>query len=225
MPAYESFDPPLSLPSVREGHDITVLLAAWRTGDRRALDLVMGIVYRQLHSLASSYMSRERQGHTLSATALVHEAYLRLMASDIELADRAHFLAVAATTMRRILIDRARSLRSIRHGSGAVKLTLAVLDNAELLSGERESLEVLYLDQALNRLQQQDDRKAQLMEMVYFGGLNCDEAAVVLSVSVSTINRELKLAKAWLKQSLTGMQDSDLDWPRDTNSSNESRGL
>ncbi len=213
MIARESFGPPQSLPSARERQDITVLLAAWRTGDRQALDQVMGIVYRQLHSLASSYMSRERAGHTLSATALVHEAYLRLMSSDIALVDRAHFLAVAATTMRRILIDRARGLRSARRGSGAVKLTLTVLDNAEMLRGEPGSIEVLYLDQALNRLHDQDERKARLMEMIYFGGLNCDEAAVVLAVSVSTINRELKLAKAWLKDSLTGMKDEDLEWP------------
>lgn len=219
MTARESFGPPQSLPSDGERHDITVLLAAWRTGDRQALDQVMGIAYRQLHSLASSYMSRERQGHTLSATALVHEAYLRLMSADLELVDRAHFLAVAATTMRRILIDRARSLRSARRGSGAIKLTLAVLDNAEMLRGESDSIEVLYLDQALNRLHEQDERKARLMEMIYFGGLNCEEAAIVLAVSVATVNRELKLAKAWLKHSLARMEESDLESPTEADAS------
>jgi RNA polymerase sigma factor (TIGR02999 family) len=187
------------------GSDVTSLLVAWRSGDRDALDELMAVVYRQLHVLAASYMSRERPDHTLSATALVHEMYLKLLSADVHLQDRAHFLAVAASIMRRILIDRARGLQRIKRGSGAQKLSLVTLETTTVLLAQSDPEEVLYLDQALTRLEQQDMRKARLMEMVYFGGLNCDEAALVLDVSVATVNRDLKLAKAWLRHELRGV--------------------
>lgn len=191
----------------RTGTDVTSLLLAWRSGDREALDELMAVVYRQLHVLAAGYMSRERPDHTLSATALVHEVYLKLLSADVHLQDRAHFLAVAASMMRRILIDRARSVQRIKRGSGAQKLSLVTLETTTVLLTQSNPEEVLYLDQALTRLEQQDIRKARLMEMVYFGGLNCDEAALVLEVSVATVNRDLKMARAWLKHELRGFEN------------------
>lgn len=200
-------DLPLSLSLSHNGTDVTSLLLAWRSGDKGALDDLIALVYRQLHALALGYMSRERLDHTLSATALVHEVYLRLLSADVQLQDRAHFLAVAASMMRRILIDRARSLQRAKRGSGAQKLSLVTLETNTVLLAQPNPEEVLYLDQALTRLEQQDTRKARLMEMVYFGGLNCDEAALVLEVSVATVNRDLKMAKAWLKHELRGFDD------------------
>jgi RNA polymerase sigma factor (TIGR02999 family) len=188
--------------------NVTELLVAWRSGNRAALDTLMGIVYSQLHGLAIGYMKRERPDHTLNATALVHEMYLRLQSADIALQDRAHLLAVAASTMRRILIDRARSLQRIKHGSGGQKLSLQTLECVSALLLYTNPDDVLSLDQALNRLQQQDARKARLMEMVYFAGLNSDEAAEVLDVSVATVNRDLKLAKAWMKHELRGVAEA-----------------
>jgi RNA polymerase sigma factor (TIGR02999 family) len=200
----ESVEP---IPPSHSRADVTSLLLAWRAGDRAALDELMAVVYRQLHVLAAGYMSRERPDHTLSATALVHEMYLRLLSAEVHLQDRAHFLAVAASIMRRILIDRARGLQRVKRGSGAEKLSLASLETTSALLMQTNPEEVLYLDQALNRLEQQDTRKARLMEMVYFGGLNCDEAALVLEVSVATVNRDLKLAKAWMKHELRSASD------------------
>jgi RNA polymerase sigma factor (TIGR02999 family) len=198
----DSFEQP---PPSHAGTDVTSLLLAWRSGDRDALDGLMAVVYRQLHLLAVGYMSRERPDHTLSATALVHEVYLKLLSADMDLQDRAHFLAVAASIMRRILIDRARSLHRVKRGSGGQKLSLQTVECVSALLVYTNPEEVLSLDQALNRLQQQDARKARLMEMVYFGGLNCDEAALVLEVSVATVNRDLRLAKAWMKHELRGV--------------------
>jgi RNA polymerase sigma factor (TIGR02999 family) len=196
------------IPLSHTNTDVTSLLLAWRSGDRNALDGLMAVVYRQLHVLAVGYMNRERPDHTLSATALVHEVYLKLLSANVQLQDRAHFLAVAASIMRRILIDRARSIQRVKRGSGGQKLSLEVVESMSALLIYTNPEEVLSLDQALQRLQQQDERKARLMEMVYFGGLNCDEAALVLEVSVATVNRDLKLAKAWMKHELRSVVDA-----------------
>lgn len=178
---------------------ITRLLQAWRSGDAGALDQLMPLVYEQLHTLASRYMRRERSGHTLGATALVHEAYLKLLTSEMSYQDRTHFQAIAAMTMRRILVDRARNFRSARRGSGVERVAL---DDVALASPSA-SVDVLDLDAALNRLTLQDERKARLVELTYFGGMNAEEAATVLGVSTATVNRELKLARAWLQHAMT----------------------
>jgi RNA polymerase sigma factor (TIGR02999 family) len=196
------------IPLSHTNTDVTSLLLAWRSGDRAALDGLMAVVYRQLHVLAVGYMSRERPDHTLSATALVHEVYLKLLSANVHLQDRAHFLAVSASIMRRILIDRARGMQRVKRGSGGQKLSLQTVESMSALLIYTNPEEVLFLDQALHRLQQQDARKARLMEMVYFGGLNCDEAALVLEVSVATVNRDLKMAKAWMKQELRSVVDA-----------------
>src|SRR5580658_1201465 len=174
--------------------NVTQLLHDWRSGDQGALDRLMPLVYEQLRVLASKYMRRERDGHTLRATALVHEAYLKLLTTDMRYEDRMHFLAVAAITMRRILVDRARSFRSAKRGSGAEKV---VLEDAHLVANPI-GIDVLDMDAALDRLAQQDQRKARLIELTYFGGMNAEEAAVVLEISTATVNRDLKLARAWL---------------------------
>ena len=184
---------------------ITQLLGAWRSGDSDALDQLMPLVYEQLRVLASRYMRKERTDHTLRATALVHEAFLKLLDADVGFEDRMHFLAIAAITMRRILVESARSHRSAKRGSGAEKV---VLDDAILIS-QPVGIEVLDLDAALTRLSQQDQRKARLIELTYFGGMSAEEAAAVLEISTATVNRALKLARAWLQRELTGITRKD----------------
>ena len=180
---------------------VTRLLHAWRSGDSHAMDELMPLVYDQLHSLASRYMRQENAGHTLSSTALVHEAYLKLLSSDVSWQDRIHFMAIAAMTMRRILVDHARTSRRVKRGSGAERVALEDV----ALFEEPMSLDILALDDALVRLTQQDARKGKLIELTYFGGLNCEEAAAALEVSTATINRDLKLAKAWLCHALNNV--------------------
>jgi RNA polymerase sigma factor (TIGR02999 family) len=179
---------------------ITRLLSAWRGGDSSALDQLMPLVYEQLRELASRYMRKERADHTLRATALVHEAYLKLLTADVRYEDRMHFLAVAAITMRRILVDRARIYHSAKRGSGAERV---LLDDVDVAS-KPVAIDVLDMDTALTRLAKQDQRKARLIELTYFGGMNAEEAASVLEISTATVNRDLKLARAWLHRELTG---------------------
>jgi RNA polymerase sigma-70 factor (ECF subfamily) len=178
---------------------ITGLLRAWRCGDAGAIDALMPLVYSQLRVLASRYMRQEHVGHTLGPTALVHEAYFKLLSADTPWEDRAHFMAIAAITMRRILVDYARNHRRSKRGSGAEKVALEDV----LLSQPPMSLDILALDRAITRLSLQDARKGKLIELSYFGGLSCEEAATVLEISTSTVNRELKMAKAWLRQELS----------------------
>ena len=179
---------------------ITQLLIAWRGGDATALDRLMPLVYEQLRVLAARYMRNERADHTLRATALVHEAYLKLLTTEMPYEDRMHFLAVAAITMRRILVDRARTFRSAKRGSGAERIALEDV----MLSSQPAGVDILDLDVALTRLARQDERKARLIELTYFGGMNAEEAASVLEISTATVNRELKLARAWLQHELAG---------------------
>ncbi len=182
---------------------ITVLLARWSGGESVAFDDLVQILYPELHRLAAKQMGRERPGHTLNTTGLLHEACLRLMGANMSWNDRAHFMAVAATTIRRILIDHARSKQGARRNGGA---RVPSLDQAEMRSGlplQPDPADILAVNQALDRLLEQDARKAKLMEMLYFGGLSCEEAAVVLRVSVPTVNRDLKFAKAWMRNFLT----------------------
>lgn len=181
---------------------VTQLLLAWRDGDSAALDALMPIVYAQLRSIAARYMRKERSDHTLCTTALVHEAYLRLLGADVSWQDRAHFLAIAALTMRRILVNHARDLHRVRRGSGAAKVSLDdALGDAVFLS-QSDPAQMIDLDEALQKLEKQDARKARLLELIYFGGLSGEEAAEVLGVSVPTVNRDLKLSKAWLRHEL-----------------------
>ncbi len=159
---------------------------------------VVPLVYGELHRLASLHMRRERGGHTLQPTALVHEAYARLAGSDLTLQDRRHFFAVASRAMRRILVDHARSRGSLKRGAGASHVTL---DEA-MAAPETSPEEVLELNDALERLAGNDERKARVVELHYFGGLSYDEIAEVEEISAATVDRDLRFAKAWLQAAL-----------------------
>jgi len=175
-------------------HDVTVLLQAWSNGDQAALDRLIPLVYNELHQLAQHYTARERPGHILQTTALVNEAYLRLIdASRVSWQSRAHFFAIAAQVMRRILVEFARARRGQKRGGGAPPVTL---DEALLVFDE--STDLVALDGALNALAGIDARKSQVVELRFFGGLTVEETAEVVKVSPGTVMRDWKLAKTWL---------------------------
>jgi RNA polymerase sigma factor (TIGR02999 family) len=182
------------------GTGITVLLQRARQGGREAANELMPMVYDQLRRLAESYLSNERPGHTLVATALVHEAYLRLAGADVEWKDRVHFFAVAAKQMRHILVDHAKSRSRVKRGSDGDKISL----DDVTLAYEDAPLDVIAVDDALNRLAVFDSRKAEAVELLYFGGLTFEETAEAMGTSVATVQRELKIAKAWLHTQLKG---------------------
>ena len=174
---------------------VTNLLTRWSEGDDAALGELTPLVYEELRRLAHRQMGGERPDHTLQTTALVNEAYLRLAdQTNIPWQNRAHFFAVAARAMRQILVNYARSQRSQKRGGGALKMEL---DEAALVSPE-ESKEILELHQALEKLATLDSRKAQVVELKYFGGLNYDEIAEVLKISSITVRRDWRFARAWL---------------------------
>jgi RNA polymerase sigma factor (TIGR02999 family) len=178
---------------------ITVLLRRLRDGDKTALDSLIPIVYRQLHAMASKCMQGERGSHTLRTTALVHEAYMRLAGSNIGYEDRIHFFSVAARMMRRILVDHARSIhRGKRGGDHAKKIPLDYA--AASVTGE--PLTVIAVDAALEKLALIDNRKSEILEMLYFGGMTGAEAAQAIGLSEAAFYRELKLAKAWMQREL-----------------------
>jgi RNA polymerase sigma factor (TIGR02999 family) len=182
-----------------EPHHVTRLLASWRDGEPGARDALVAQVYPELHRLAELHLSRERPDHTLQATALIHEAFLRLVDADVEWSGRAHFFAVAARVMRRILVDHAKARRAVKRGGGVRALTL---DEALLVAPEAGA-DLVALDEALERLHAQDARKADAIELHYFGGLPNREIAEVLRVSSATVERDLRMAKAWLYRELT----------------------
>src|SRR5215475_9510615 len=180
---------------------VTELLEKWSGGDDAALSELAPLVYQELRRLAHRQMGGERADHTLQTTALVNEAYLRLAdQSNLNWQNRAHFFAVAARAMRRILVSYARSQRSQKRGGGALKMDL---DEAAVVSPE-ESKEIVDLHEALERLATLDSRKAQVVELKYFGGLNYDEIAEVLKVSTVTVRRDWEFAKVWLYTELRG---------------------
>ena len=181
--------------------DATGLLLAWSQGDSGALDRLVPLVHSELHRLAVAYMRRERADHTLQPTALVNEAYLRLMdVTRIKWHDRAHFLAVAAQMMRRILVDFSRQRRSQKRGGDLVQLSL---DEAPDV-GREPTVDLVALNDALSTLASFDPRMSQVVELRFFGGLTVEEAATVLDVSPETVMRDWKTAKAWLLRELAG---------------------
>lgn len=181
--------------------EVTQLLVAWREGDQNALDDLLPLVYDELRRIARRYLSREVPGHTLQATALVNEAYLRLANQQkLDWQNRAHFFAVSSRVMRHLLVDHARSYQYAKRGGGAIQVTLDAA--ADVAAADHEIADVLALDEALTRLAKFDARKAQIVEMRYFGGLSVEETAAVLNVSDITIKREWTKAKAWLYREL-----------------------
>jgi len=175
------------------------LLREWSKGDRTALDRLMPLVYEELRQLARRYMATERPGHTLQTTALIHEAYLRLIDQQEAPQNRAHFFAIAAQAMRRVLLDHARTRDAAKRGGGSPKTSL---EEAELPSQEQAE-ELVALDQALRALEAVDPRKSQVVELRYFGGMSVDETAEVLEVAPVTVMRDWKLAKAWILRHLS----------------------
>ena len=185
--------------TVRSTHDVTQLLQAWSDGDQAALEKLMPLVYGELHRLAKRYMAQEEPGHILQTTALVNEAYLRLVDSrQMNWRNRAHFFAVAAQLMRRILIDYARSRRSLKRGAESPRVSL---DEAPAVTQEPRP-DLLALDDALNALAAIDLRKSQVVQLRFFGGLSVEETAEVLKVSADTVMSDWKVAKLWLMHEL-----------------------
>ncbi|MBX3277426.1 MAG: sigma-70 family RNA polymerase sigma factor [Acidobacteria bacterium] len=179
--------------------EITGLLLAWNGGDRTALDQLMPLVYQELRRLARSYMRRQRSDHTLQTTALVNEAYLRLIdSSRVNWQNRAHFFGVSAMAMRRVLVDMARARGSEKRGGGAIVVTI---DDAIDAAPDR-SAEIVALDEALQSLAELSPRQAQVVELRYFGGLTEAEIAEVMKTSERTVRRDWTLARAWLKREI-----------------------
>lgn len=178
--------------------NLTALLVEWREGDQAALDRLMPLVYDQLRRIAHRYVRRERDGHTLQTSALVNEAYLRLADQKVIWQNRAHFFAVTARVMRHILIDHARRRRYAKHGGEARQVPL---EEASAMSLERAA-ELIALEEALAELTNLDQRKSQVVELRYFGGLSLEETAEVLQISLMTVRRDWRAAKAWLYRRL-----------------------
>ena len=192
---------PLPLKASSADTDVCALLRAWSDGDQDALQALTPIVYEELHLLARRYLRRERTGHSLQATALVNEAYMRLADhTRMQWQDRAHFFAVSAQVMRRILVDHARR-HNLKRGRGVLRVPLE--DVVVIAPGENADTDLVALDEALIGLTSIDPRKAQIVEMRFFGGLTVEEIGEVLKVSTGTIKRDWRAAKAWLYQELT----------------------
>jgi RNA polymerase sigma factor (TIGR02999 family) len=182
-------------------HEITRLLRAWSAGDEHALEKLTPMVYRELYRAAKYYMAREKPGHTLQTTALINEVYVRLIAfKEVNWQDRAHFMAVCAQLMRRILTDWARRRRYQKRGSEAQHISLDEI----LVVSQKPSLDLVLLDDALNALAAVDSRKSQVVELRFYGGLSVEETAGVLKVSSETVMRDWKTAKLWLLREMSG---------------------
>lgn len=177
--------------------EVSRLLIAWRAGSPAALERLTELIYGELRRLAQSYMARERHAEVLQATALVHEAFLRLVDLELDWQDRQHFLAMAARQMRRVLVEQARRRAADKRGAGAEVVTL------DALAGDlAQPVDLLGIDEALERLEKLDARKARVLELRCFAGMTIDETAAVLEVSAATVERDLKMARAWLVREL-----------------------
>ena len=184
-------------------HEVTILLQAWGGGDKEALDRLAPLVYRELHRIAGRLMAGQRPNHTLQATALVNEAYVRLVdARQVSWQDRAHFFALCARAMRQILIDHARARASEKRGGDQV----AIEFDEAFAATPSSQINLLEINDALNRLAQMNPRMSQVVELRFFGGLNLEETAEALRVSTKTVRRDWDLARAWLYGELSGNQ-------------------
>ena len=177
--------------------NVTALLQAWGSGDREAGERLMPLIYKELRRQAARYLRRERRDHTLPATAVVHEAYLRLMGEQAPWADRAHFFGVAARVMRQVLVDHARRHGAAKRGGGWTRVSLEGMGASA--ARERE-VDIVVLDQAREELATLDSGKARVVELRFFAGLNLEETAEALGVSASTVTREWRMARAWLRR-------------------------
>jgi RNA polymerase sigma factor (TIGR02999 family) len=183
-------------------HEISRLLREWGDGDREAMDKLLPLVYDELHRQAHRFLRRERQGHTLQTTALIHEAYLNVVGQKcIALQNRDHFFAISANVMRRILVNYANARHRQKRGGSAENLEL---NDSILIATKSKDFDLLELDEALTRLAKMDRQQAQIVELRYFGGLTIEQTAAVLGISPATIKRDWKLTKAWLYRELSG---------------------
>jgi RNA polymerase sigma-70 factor, ECF subfamily len=181
------------------GHEITRLLYEWKEGDQTAIDRLFPLVYEELRRQARGYLRKERSGHTLQPTALVHEVYLRMLKLDhAGLEDRSHFYAISAITMRRILVDHAREIAAEKRGGQMQRVTFQNLQ----VANEDKAVDLLELDAALDGLAKIDERKARIVEMIFFGGLSQKEIADVLDITEKTVQRDWQFSKLWLYREL-----------------------
>lgn len=181
--------------------EITRLLREWSNGNNDSLEELMPLVYNQLRKQAAGFLRRERRGHTLQTTELIHETYLKMVDQrEVDWKNRVQFFAIASSQMRRILVDHARAKNRGKRGGGGVKITL---DEKVLAADSDKTVELMALDDALNRLEEIDERKARIVELRYFSGLTLEETAAVLNISRSTVADNWALAKAWLHRELT----------------------
>lgn len=181
-------------------HSVTKLLEQWNNGDREALDKLMPLIYEELRKMARRYMRQQNPGHTLQTTALIHEAYLRMVKQkEKHFQNRTHFFGVAAQAMRHILVDYARERHTAKRGGGARPISL---EEAALVSPER-AVELINFDEALNELEKLSKRQSRVVELRYFGGLSVEETATVLEVSPETVMRDWSIARTWLHRALS----------------------
>ncbi len=184
----------------RKASEITQMLRKWSDGDARALDNLLPLVYEELHRQAARYLRRERRDHTLQTTALIHEAYLKLIDQrDVEWESRTHFYAIAAQAMRRILVDYARTKHRDKRGGDDIKLSLS---EATAVAAKEKSVDLIALDEALDKLAERDAQQARVVELRYFSGLSLDETAEAMHISRATVARDWQMAKAWLLREL-----------------------
>ena len=187
--------------SLEKTQEITRMLQEWSGGNRDALDALLPLVYEELHRQASRYLRRERRDHTLQTTALIHEAYLKLVDQrEVNWQNRAHFFGIAAQMMRRILVDYAKARHREKRGGIGENLPL---EEAALVVSEERSINLVALDEALERLAKFDERQARIVELRYFSGLSIEETAEVLRISPATVKSDWNVAKAWLRQEIT----------------------
>jgi len=182
--------------------EITQLLVAWSHGEETALQTLTPIIYEELRRLAQSYMRQERTGHTLQSTAVVHEAFIRLIDQNVEWKSRAHFFAIAAKMMRRILVDHARARSTSKRGAGMPRVAMDV----QTVESQERSVDLMALDEALQHLAKIDPQRGRIVELKYFGGLSNEESANVLGISPATVQRQWSGAKAWLYRELSSRE-------------------
>ena len=185
----------------QSSQNVTQLLIGWGKGDKEALDALLPLVYEELRKQAAGYLRRERVGHTLQTTALIHEAYLKLVdQKNVHWQNRAHFFGIAAQLMRRILVDHARTKKRAKRGGSDIRVTF----NDANLMGQAKDLDIVALDEALNRLAEIDEQQSRIVELRFFSGLTVEETAEVLAISPATVKRDWSMAKAWLHREISG---------------------
>jgi RNA polymerase sigma factor (TIGR02999 family) len=186
--------------------NVTQLLIGWSNGDREALDALLPAVYEELRKQAANYLRRERVGHTLQTTALIHEAYLKLIdQKNVHWQNRAHFFGIAAQLMRRILVDHARTKKRAKRGGSNIRVSF---NEANVLA-PNQNLDIVALDEALERLSEIDEQQSRIVELRFFSGLTVEETAAVLAISPATVKRDWRMAKAWLHREISAVIDHE----------------